>query len=45
MVPRSKKEKLICEWDPYNAVIITESTGKVEFDALIEGCNLQGGIR
>ncbi|MGF1586191.1 MAG: DNA-directed RNA polymerase subunit beta' [Bacteroidales bacterium] len=32
-----KKGDLICDWDPYNAVIVTESTGKVEFDALIEG--------
>ncbi len=27
----------ICSWDPYNAVIISEFTGKVEFDAVIEG--------
>ncbi len=32
-----KKNQLICEWDPYNAVIISEVSGKVEFDALIEG--------
>jgi DNA-directed RNA polymerase subunit beta' len=24
-----KKGELICEWDPYNAVIISESAGKV----------------
>src|SRR5690606_20524630 len=28
---------LICSWDPYNAVIISEFAGKVEFDAIIEG--------
>ena len=28
---------LICSWDPYNAVIISEFAGKVEFDAIVEG--------
>ena len=32
-----KKDELICDWDPYNAVIITESDGKVGFENLIEG--------
>lgn len=32
-----KKGDLICEWDPYNAVIIAESSGKVEFEHVIEG--------
>ena len=32
-----KKGTLICEWDPYNGVIITEYDGKVEFENLIEG--------
>ncbi len=32
-----KKNQLISEWDPYNAVIISEITGKVEFEALQEG--------
>ncbi|MFT3739860.1 MAG: DNA-directed RNA polymerase subunit beta' [Breznakibacter sp.] len=32
-----KKGDVICEWDPYNALIITEKTGKVVFDSLIEG--------
>ena len=31
------KGDLICEWDPYNAAIITESTGTVHFDHVIEG--------
>jgi DNA-directed RNA polymerase subunit beta' len=32
-----KKGDLICKWDPYNAVIITEAKGKVLFDNVIEG--------
>lgn len=32
-----KKGKLICEWDPYNAVIISEVAGSVEFEALVDG--------
>ncbi len=32
-----EKGKLICEWDPFNAVIISEVAGKVAFDYLIEG--------
>jgi len=31
------KGKLICEWDPYNGVIITEYEGIIEFENLIEG--------
>ncbi|QNL47706.1 DNA-directed RNA polymerase subunit beta' [Olivibacter sp. SDN3] len=27
----------ICSWDPYNAVIISEFAGKVEFESIIEG--------
>lgn len=32
-----EKGKLICEWDPFNAVIISEMSGKVGYDYLIEG--------
>ncbi len=32
-----KKGDVICEWDPFNAVIISEKSGKVEFENLIEG--------
>ncbi len=32
-----KKGELICEWDPYNALIISEVAGKVSFDNVIEG--------
>ncbi len=31
-----RKGKLICEWDPFNGVIITEFDGKIEFENLIE---------
>ena len=31
-----KKGDVICEWDPFNAVIITEATGKVKFENVIE---------
>jgi DNA-directed RNA polymerase subunit beta' len=30
------KGSLIAKWDPFNAVIITEATGKVEFEGVIE---------
>jgi DNA-directed RNA polymerase subunit beta' len=32
-----EKGKLICEWDPFNAVIISEISGKAGFEHLIEG--------
>ncbi|MBE0653039.1 MAG: DNA-directed RNA polymerase subunit beta', partial [Bacteroidales bacterium] len=32
-----KKGEVICEWDPYNAVIISEVDGKVGFDQVIDG--------
>jgi len=32
-----RKGKLICEWDPFNGVIITEFEGTVEFENLIDG--------
>ncbi|HUS87684.1 MAG TPA: DNA-directed RNA polymerase subunit beta' [Bacteroidales bacterium] len=32
-----KKGDLICEWDPFNAVIISEISGNIEFENLIEG--------
>ena len=32
-----KKGDLICEWDPYNAVIIAETDGKVAFENIVEG--------
>ncbi|WP_321376482.1 DNA-directed RNA polymerase subunit beta' [uncultured Draconibacterium sp.] len=32
-----RKGAMICEWDPFNGVIITEFNGKVEFENLIDG--------
>jgi len=32
-----EKGTLICDWDPFNAVIITELSGIIEFDALEPG--------
>ena len=32
-----KRGDVICKWDPYNAVIISEVKGKVHFDNVIEG--------
>ncbi|TAN17098.1 MAG: DNA-directed RNA polymerase subunit beta' [Chitinophagaceae bacterium] len=31
------KGELICTWDPFNAVIISELSGEVEFENIIEG--------
>jgi DNA-directed RNA polymerase subunit beta' len=31
-----KKGDLICEWDPFNALIITEKTGKISFENMID---------
>jgi DNA-directed RNA polymerase subunit beta' len=31
-----KKGDVICEWDPFNAVIVSEVAGKVEFNNVIE---------
>ncbi len=32
-----KKGDVVCEWDPFNAVIVSEATGKVRFENVIEG--------
>ncbi len=32
-----KKGDVICKWDPYNAVIVSEVSGKVVYDNVIEG--------
>ncbi|MBU8891656.1 MAG: DNA-directed RNA polymerase subunit beta' [Bacteroidales bacterium] len=32
-----KKDTVICEWDPYNALIISEASGNLIFDSVIEG--------
>ena len=31
------KGESLCTWDPYNAVILSEFDGIVEFDAVVEG--------
>jgi len=31
------KGDLICEWDPWNALIVSEKSGKIAFENLIEG--------
>jgi DNA-directed RNA polymerase subunit beta' len=32
-----KKGDVVCEWDPYNAIIISESEGKIQFENIDEG--------
>jgi DNA-directed RNA polymerase subunit beta' len=32
-----KKGDLICSWDPFNAVIVSEFKGKIEFENIIDG--------
>ena len=32
-----KKDVTICEWDPYNATIVSENEGIVEFESIVEG--------
>ena len=32
-----KKGDVVCEWDPFNAGIVSEATGKVRFDNVVEG--------
>ena len=32
-----KAGQLLCDWDPYNAVIISEFSGKAEFEYIEEG--------
>ena len=32
-----KKGTLICDWDPYNAVIIAENAGTHQFENIIDG--------
>ena len=36
-----KKGDVICQWDPFNGVIVSEFTGKVKFDNLEQGVNYQ----
>jgi len=36
-----KKGETICQWDPFNGVIVSEFGGKVKFDNLEQGVNYQ----
>jgi len=36
-----KKGEVICHWDPFNGVIVSEFGGKVRFDSLEQGINFQ----
>ena len=36
-----KKGEAICQWDPFNGVIVSEFGGKVKFDNLEQGVNYQ----
>jgi DNA-directed RNA polymerase subunit beta' len=39
-----KKGDKICEWDIYNLVIVSENSGKLQYEDLIEGVNLKEEI-
>ena len=39
-----KKDDVICTWDPYNGVIISEFGGKVEYENIEQGVTYQGEI-
>jgi DNA-directed RNA polymerase subunit beta' len=39
-----KKGTLICNWDPYNAVILSDLEGKIEFNDMIEGVTYKNEI-
>ena len=36
-----KKDDLICKWDPYNGVIVSEFAGKVEYENIEQGVTYQ----
>lgn len=33
----ARKGDLICDWDPFNAVILSEHPGKIDFENIVEG--------
>jgi DNA-directed RNA polymerase subunit beta' len=39
-----KKDELICSWDPYNAVILSEAKGKLEFENIEDGATYREEI-
>ncbi len=36
-----KKDEVICQWDPYNGVIVSEFKGKIVFENIDQGINYQ----
>ncbi len=38
---KTKKGNVICEWDPFNAVIVSEFSGIAQFDAVEEGATFR----
>ena len=36
-----KKGDVVCQWDPFNGVIVSEFSGKVKFENLEQGINFQ----
>jgi len=36
-----KKDSIVCQWDPYNGVIISEFSGKVRFENIEQGITFQ----
>jgi len=36
-----KKGDLICEWDPYNALILSEVNGKIQYENILEGVTVK----
>ena len=41
---RVKKGDVICSWDPYNAVILSDQEGKIEFKDIIDGVTYKDEI-
>ena len=39
-----EKGKLIAKWDPFNAVIITEAAGKIDFEAMVENVTYKADV-
>ena len=39
-----KKGDLICEWDPFNAVIVSEVAGRIQFNNLVEGVTFRNDV-
>ena len=36
-----KKGDIICKWDPYNAIILSETAGKIEYEQIEQGSTYQ----